>query len=570
MKVQEYYAWKQFKCIEKRCDLFLMSGGPEIKISDQNHLYLYKGDKGQFYYKIKDNDEEQYLKLSDEVTKEVLKEAELNREVTPLNKCSDEQICEAVFAETSKKGHTSEARTVAVISENLLFSLIERNVKSFFAIVINNDFKNFFKKMAEIIQIYMLLKYGEKWTSLHYNMNDDLEEALFKLNNHKTSVYLSNPLALKHFILYLNDHLSISVYQTLDICDEKKLHHLNIEFPNEISKKNLESLLGGRTPFQKDQYLSQTLCPSYDSKNPLVLKFPLLLESEQKKVCGVFPNLNMSKRLFEILPTLAAYLEVQDNKFAQAQKDFGFIVQFNKVINDHTNKFKIYTPDSLFGITRVFLSDVFPKSFSDGELYVKLNGSFNNILMRMRDTKKPKRLDARGIKKLMASLDFDNIKNDINTLKDEFLEIPQNYLTFLTLALAFGVCYSKFNFPSMPVADDYYIAHQAEINNNIQISLTKQEEIDANAGYKLAVCIYNRAMRNEENELEDAKKNMNFMKLHYEITCNRFKELNEQKSILETNTDSAFSTLIKTLSLMKQSNPSKDEKQQTSPRISSV
>ncbi len=44
------------------CDLFLMSNGPSIEVSDRYNLYLYKEDKEEkFYYKIKGQDEKQYL-----------------------------------------------------------------------------------------------------------------------------------------------------------------------------------------------------------------------------------------------------------------------------------------------------------------------------------------------------------------------------------------------------------------------------------------------------------------------------------------------------------------------------
>lgn len=85
-------------------DLFLMSGvNNPPKISDEDHLYLYK-DKERFYYKIQGKNENQYLE--DAAIKNLLKDEKFDQPAENPIKCANKQVCDVVLKETSTRGHT--------------------------------------------------------------------------------------------------------------------------------------------------------------------------------------------------------------------------------------------------------------------------------------------------------------------------------------------------------------------------------------------------------------------------------------------------------------------------------
>ncbi len=120
-------------CLDKKTDLFLMSGERDIKISDRNHLYLYKEVKEnkevKFYYKVKGQPENQYLELSgDEGIKTKLKEEAFDQRGISPDKCNNDQIYKAVLAEISKKpfgNHLNEDELTAC-SEGGLRAIVEK------------------------------------------------------------------------------------------------------------------------------------------------------------------------------------------------------------------------------------------------------------------------------------------------------------------------------------------------------------------------------------------------------------------------------------------------------------
>lgn len=93
---------------EPGCDLFLMSSEIDvIKISDKNHLYLYKDKKEKIYYKIQGKDENQYLE--DMEIKGSLKDEAFNQPMENPIRCKKNAPCSTVLKETLKRGDTCPA-----------------------------------------------------------------------------------------------------------------------------------------------------------------------------------------------------------------------------------------------------------------------------------------------------------------------------------------------------------------------------------------------------------------------------------------------------------------------------
>jgi len=86
------------------CDLFLMSPptSGDYKKLDQNHLYLYKNEKEQIFYRIQDS----VFKL--EIRQSIKGKKEFKFEQSEINpvKCENLEICTTVLVMTSKAGHT--------------------------------------------------------------------------------------------------------------------------------------------------------------------------------------------------------------------------------------------------------------------------------------------------------------------------------------------------------------------------------------------------------------------------------------------------------------------------------
>lgn len=88
------------------CDLFLMSTPKtknDFKVSDKNHLYLYKHRDGRFYYFIGETGKLCFL---DNNIKDLIQKDEFNQSGNNPVKCENKAICDAILKITSKRDHT--------------------------------------------------------------------------------------------------------------------------------------------------------------------------------------------------------------------------------------------------------------------------------------------------------------------------------------------------------------------------------------------------------------------------------------------------------------------------------
>ena len=95
---------------DNECDLFLMPPEDKPQISDTNHLYLYKNEREEFYYRTNIDDVEatHILELKDSAIKTALASEKFDQDVKQPHRCDNELIYKAVFAKTAAKGHTHE------------------------------------------------------------------------------------------------------------------------------------------------------------------------------------------------------------------------------------------------------------------------------------------------------------------------------------------------------------------------------------------------------------------------------------------------------------------------------
>jgi len=94
---------------QTECDLFLMSPptSGDYKKSDQNHLYLYKNEKEQIFYRIQDS----VFKLEIPQSIKGKKEFKFEQsEIKPV-KCENLEICTTVLGMTSKARHTHQTKS---------------------------------------------------------------------------------------------------------------------------------------------------------------------------------------------------------------------------------------------------------------------------------------------------------------------------------------------------------------------------------------------------------------------------------------------------------------------------
>jgi len=98
------------------CDLFLMSRptSGDYKKSDQNHLYLYKNEKEQIFYRIQDSVFNLEIPQSIKGKKEFKFE---QSEIKPV-KCENLEICTTVLGMTSKAGHTHVTNSYIKFKDN--------------------------------------------------------------------------------------------------------------------------------------------------------------------------------------------------------------------------------------------------------------------------------------------------------------------------------------------------------------------------------------------------------------------------------------------------------------------
>lgn len=443
---------------------------------------------------------------------------------------------------------------------DILFSLIEENVKSFFAIQINEDFKNIFDDIVKRIKIYMNSKFGQTWIKdLTYQRNYYKKELLESPFHYDKFVETSEThtlkfLMIKPFIDGLNDRLAITVQETLDgKAKNMQFSHLTIIFPTRTSKSIFESRLGGRKIFPEGHCFAHASYPNYDPENPLKLKFPLLIQGENEMVLGAFPDANMSKRLFNILPELVPLLGIETaGEFVRHQNNVSYIVPFTKIIKNNPLNFKITTPEFLLGFTRLLLLAQFPRQTQPGVLYAKIDEEMQHIFIK--STEKLIRLDVQGCERLKASMQVDNINIDFKTLPKSPIDIPQNKNTFITLISAYGILHSEFTLsnhheqkrpqPIKAAQMVYYLMSQAEINIKIQIGLILEEEKQAQNEYKRALCHYKKLHSSYLPALELCKSQLADAKLHTKKIEFSLKTLYQQQQEKRKQTGVALLNLM--------------------------
>ncbi len=472
--------------------------------------------------------------------------------------------------------YTEDQDEEIVVCNDLLFILIEKNVRSFFAIEINTDFKKIFQTISDRIKQYMNGKYGSKWTTYIGQGQINYEKELLEAKCHyvekeKISEFtMPEFVMVKTFIDWLNDRLSISVHETFDgRSGTMEFSHLNLVFPTETSKNIFESHLGGRKSFPKGHCLAHADYPCHDEKNPLTLKFPLLVQADNQMLLGVFPTAYMGRRLCKMLPELVKNLGIEkEGELIQHQNNVSYIIQFTKIIKNKPIDFKLTTPEFLFGFTQLLLFAQFPKRPRSGTLYVKVDNKMQNIFLK--STEKLKRLDSESCEKFKLSIQIDNITIDFKTLKTEPLDISQNKNTFIILNSAYGAFHPGLTFcnnsdekhvgkisgPQL----NFYSLSQAEIYLEVVISMVIEEEKQSQQEANLELCNFKRlqvklAHKNREHkiEIQDSLEFLNFVKakqllknkqLQVEQTRTRLINLNQQAQALRQRTDAAFLNLV--------------------------
>lgn len=476
-----------------------------------------------------------------------------------------------------KLKYTKDQDEEIVVCNDLLFILIEKNVRSSFAIEINTDFKKSFQNIADRIRRYMKGKYGANWIRYlelgQINFEKELLEAKCHYVEKEEISEFTMPefVMVKTFIDWLNDRLSISVHETFDgRTEDMEFSHLNLVFPTETSKNIFEARLGGRKSFPEDHCLAHVDYPNHDEKNPLALKFPLLVQTENQMLLGVFPDAYMGKRLCKMLPELVKNLGIEkEGEFIQHQNNVSYIVKFTKIIKNEPIGFKLTTPEFLFGFTQLLLLAKFPKLSKPGTLYVKIDNKMENIFLK--STEKLKRLDSQNCDKFRLSIQVDNITIDFKTLKTQPIDIPQNKNTFIIMNSAYGIfhpgltiCNNSDEKHPVKISEPqwkFYLLSQAEIYLKIQISMALEEEKQAQDESKLALCNFKRAQlklahKNKEHKIE-SQDSLEFLKCvnaeqllkHKQSQAkqahSRLINLNQQEQARRQRTDAAFSNLVK-------------------------
>lgn len=401
----------------------------------------------------------------------------------------------------------------------LLFSFIEKHIELFFAIEINEAFKQKFMSVAGAIKEYYVdersLSPGD------IDADDESNMEILKIE------------AAASFIAWLKERMTIKVEKIPFDTPSESQFQIGLRFPN-VEAANLmlahlrwDKTIGAGRFGGRDS-------PSQDPQNPAVLKFPCFTRGNQAHMC--FAEAKMGRKLFNMLGELSTQL-----------KAYSFIrteVPFTDIFaeTDSKESIRVPTPEYLFGYERILIGNEFPKATKIGTLYVKVDQELKNISLKSTSIPQPQTLDANESLKVRAALKTDQIEIKSDSLKKgQFVEVYPSQT-------AFAVIKSICPFPSalslkngtQPV-QGFFGEQRVPKDQALSLSIFKEAALQAlldearKSDNEAAKNLLNALKENDiaEKQLTTASSNKNTCQIEYKTLEKRIAEAQEKVKSLE-------------------------------------